>query len=136
MKKLLISVFTFIICLLADGVNAQINKREKIEAFKIAFITQRLNLSPDESQNFWPIYNQYQKEISDLIMQRRVAKNDLNSDPIEAIDEQLDIDGRIVAVRKKYRKEFTKVLSPDKINQFYTAERDFREELIKQLKNR
>lgn len=136
MKKLLPFIIAIFICLSADASFAQMHKREKIEAIKMAFITQRLSLSPEESQSFWPLYNQYQKEISDLIVQRRAAKKDPNPDPIEAIDEDLDIDGKIVAVRKKYRKEFTKVLSPDKINQFYTAERDFREELIKQLKNR
>lgn len=136
MKKLLPFIIAIYICLSADATYAQMQKREKIEAIKMAFITQRLSLSPDESQNFWPLYNQYQKEIRDLILQRRAAKNDPNPNPIEAIDEDLDIDGKIVAVRKKYRKEFTKVLSPDKINQFYIAERDFREELIKQLKKR
>ena len=136
MKKFIPVILAIFICLSADAVFAQMQKREKIEAIKMAFITQKLSLSPEESQSFWPLYNQYQKEISDLIMQRRAAKNDPNLNSIEAIDDDLDIDGKIVAVRKKYRKEFTKVLSPDKINQFYTAERDFREELIKQLKNR
>src|SRR5258708_33301992 len=34
-----------------------------LEAMKAAFITKRLNLSPEEAQLFWPIYNQYATEI-------------------------------------------------------------------------
>lgn len=136
MKKLFTLIFTIFVCLLADNLKAQVNKREKIEAIKIGFITQRLNLSPDDSQNFWPIYNQYQKEINDLILQRRASKNTQVAEAAEAFDEQIEIDERILEVRKKYRKEFSKVLSPDKINQLYIAEKDFRNELIKQLKNR
>lgn len=133
MKKLLLILLTISFCLSADITLAQNTKREKIESLKIAFITKKLDLSPEDSQIFWPVYNQYQKEIGDLILLRRAARKD--SDP-DAIDEDLDIEGKIVDVRKKYRKEFARVLSPEKINQFYQAEREFREELIKQLKSR
>lgn len=133
MKRLLLILITISFCLSAEITLAQNTKREKIESLKIAFITKKLDLSPEDSQLFWPVYNQYQREISDLIMQRRAAHKDTDAD---TIDEDLDIEGKIVDVRKKYRKEFSRVLSPEKINQFYQAEREFREELIKQLKSR
>lgn len=133
MKKILLVLLAFIFCLSAETTFSQNTKKEKIESLKIAFVTKKLDLSPEESQIFWPVYNQYQKEIGDLILQRRAARKD--SEP-DAIDEDLDIEGKIVDVRKKYRKEFSRVLSPEKINQFYQAEREFREELIKQLKSR
>ena len=133
MKKLLLVLLAFIFCLSAETTFAQNTKKEKIESLKIAFVTKKLDLSPEESQIFWPVYNQYQKEIGDLILQRRAAQKDSDTD---AVDEDLDIEGKIVDVRKKYRKEFSRVLSPEKINQFYQAEREFREELIKQLKSR
>ncbi len=34
--------------------------QSRIESQKIAFITQKLDLSPSEAQQFWPIYNEYQ----------------------------------------------------------------------------
>ena len=39
---------------------------EKVEAHKIAFITNELNLTPEESQKFWPIYNEYSAKERDL----------------------------------------------------------------------
>ena len=133
MKKLILVLLAFIFCLSAETTFAQNTKKEKIESLKIAFVTKKLDLSPEESQIFWPVYNQYQKEIGELILQRRAARKDSDTDDV---DEDLDIEGKIVDVRKKYRKEFSRVLSPEKINQFYQAEREFREELIKQLKSR
>ena len=35
----------------------------RLEALKIAYITKRLDLSPEEAQKFWPIYNQYAEEL-------------------------------------------------------------------------
>ena len=39
---------------------------ERIQALKIAFITQKLNLTTDEAQKFWPVYSQYENEIKQL----------------------------------------------------------------------
>ena len=38
------------------------NKKENIEAQKVAFITSKLNLTTEESQKFWPVYNEYESK--------------------------------------------------------------------------
>ena len=38
-------------------------QKEKIEALKMGYISKELDLSPEEAQKFWPVYNQYQKEL-------------------------------------------------------------------------
>lgn len=40
--------------------------REKIKALKVAFITERLNLSSKEAQLFWPIYNEHETNMEVL----------------------------------------------------------------------
>ncbi len=40
--------------------------RERIEAQRIAFITDQLHLTPDEAARFWPIYNEYKDGLKDL----------------------------------------------------------------------
>jgi Skp family chaperone for outer membrane proteins len=132
MKIIKLYICILLFCLSADFTFAQEHRKEKIEAIKVAFITNKLDLTTEEAQKFWPVYNQYHKELTELFELRREArKNDDNS-----LDEDLEYDIKIVAVRKKYRNEFLKVLSPEKTSHFYQAEREFREELIKQLKNR
>lgn len=42
------------------------SKREKIKTLKVAFITERLNLSTNEAQSFWPLYNDYEEKRESL----------------------------------------------------------------------
>ena len=68
MKKIVLLIcFAFIFY----NSSAQSGPREKIEAFKVAFITDQLNLSSKEAQQFWPIYNDYQKTVEKLNQQQR-----------------------------------------------------------------
>ena len=94
-------------------------QQEKIEALKVAFITKELDLTPDEAQKFWPIYNQYSKEL-------KIAAGD-KQDVIETEEKVLNL-------RKRYRDQFVKVLGPDRMNRMFKAEAGFRQLLIKSLR--
>ncbi len=99
------------------------NRGEKIEALKIAFITQKLELSSEEAQKFWPVYNQYENEMKSTFRENR------DGDVIEN-------DERLLNIRKKYRPEFVKVLGQSRMNKLFTAEKEFRGVLLQHLKNR
>lgn len=86
----------------------------RLEALKIAYLTKKLNLSTEEAQKFWPIYNQYADEI------RRVQK-DIKQNNGTVIDQ----DEKILAIRKKFNAEFQKALSTEKVNTFFRAEKEF-----------
>jgi len=112
------------------------NKIKQIEAVKIGYLTRRLDLSPEESQKFWPVYNQYQQDLQDINRQRKAARAQNGDDANKLVDDDFKYEDKILDLKKKYRYEFKKVLSPEKIKSLYFAEREFKEELIKQLKNR
>ena len=99
------------------------NGREKIQALKVAFITQKLHLTPSEAEKFWPVYNQYENEITQL----RANKRD---------GDVLDNEEKLLDIRKKYKPSFEKILGPERLNDLYNAERDFRKVLIQRLKER
>jgi hypothetical protein len=40
--------------------------RQRIESQRIAFITQRVHLTPDEATKFWPVYNEYRDALKDM----------------------------------------------------------------------
>jgi hypothetical protein len=46
-------------------------RAEKVEALKIGFLTQRLDLTTDEAKSFWPVYNKFQDEMEKIRKQRR-----------------------------------------------------------------
>jgi len=84
-----------------------------VEAYKTAFITQRLNLSTEEAQKFWPIYNSYIAEVRQVNITYHQDGNELRME-----ESRLNI-------KKKYSVEFLKAISPGKINDFFKAEKDF-----------
>ena len=111
-------------------------RHEQIEAIKVAFITNKLNLNSDEAQQFWPIYNVYQKELMELMKKRREDRQKENVDPNDRINADLAYETKMLELKKKYKKIFLKAIPPEKLIKLYQAEREFREHLIKQLNNR
>ena len=45
--------------------------KEKLETLRIAFFSERLNLSPEEAQSFWPVYNAFSEEMGKVHEERR-----------------------------------------------------------------
>lgn len=97
----------------------------KIEALKIAYLTRKLNLSTDEAQRFWPIYNQYVGEIRKTRIDARQNK-----------EGELPTEEKILNIRKKYNGEFGKALSSEKVNTFFKAEKEFGTGVQKELMER
>jgi hypothetical protein len=96
-------------------------RSEKIQALKIAFITQRLHLTSSEAEKFWPVYNEYTNEI------RSLRANNKEGDV-------LDNEQKLLDIRKKYKPFFEKIIGPQRLNDLFNAERDFRNALLKRLK--
>jgi hypothetical protein len=123
MKKLL-SVLV-ILCWLTPPAKSQPPPRSggAVEAYKIRFITQRLNLNTTEAARFWPIYELYSNEEKQAY---QVYRNDKN---------ELELQEALLNIRKKYSIEFHKAIDPGKINDFFRAETDFnimlRQEIIR-----
>lgn len=101
-------------------------EQEKIQALEIAFISRKLNLNENEAQRFWPVYNEYKRDVRQVMLAQR---NNPKRDVLE--NEQLLID-----VRKKYKERFVGVIGQPRMNKFFEAEREFRGVLLNQLKNR
>ncbi len=92
-------------------------KQQDIQALKIAFISKELELNPTEAQKFWPVYNEYEQELSTALKG--------NNDDI------IDRDEKVLNVRKKYKDRFTDILGAQRMNRMYGAEGKFRRLLIK-----
>ncbi len=68
------------------------NRKKQIEARKVAFITSELNLSPEEAQVFWPVYNQAQAERKAL-REKHKAMRDIKvkeGEPKKTLDTMTD----------------------------------------------
>ncbi|HEY8396824.1 MAG TPA: hypothetical protein VIK80_02720 [Flavihumibacter sp.] len=96
--------------------------RERLEALKIAYLTKELNLTAEEAQKFWPVYNQY-------IAEMRKLRQDTRGDEITREE-------KLLSIRKKYQSSFGKTLSPERANHFFKAEKEFYGKVQKELQQR
>jgi len=125
------------------GIAQKDNVRERIKSQRIAFITQKLALTPDEAQKFWPVYNQYSDEIDrvkkDMNKLRRSTNDNLMSmndkDIEKALEDDLQNQQKITDLQRKYQSELKKVIPARKIAQLYKAERDFKLTLLKRMRD-
>ena len=62
MRKIIIFINIVLLCVVSATAQTKDESRDKIKALKIAYITEQLNLTTEEAQKFWPIYNLYDKE--------------------------------------------------------------------------
>jgi len=133
-----LSIIILFVCSLSatESLYAQPGKAKKIDMLKIAYLTKRLDLNEDQAKQFWPVYNNYQNELGALIREKRLSSTKRTKGPDTGLDDELTFESRILNLRKHYRNEFKRILPPEKITTLFKAEREFREQLIEELKQR
>ncbi len=125
-STLLIALFVSNILLFAqDQPQPDPKVEEKIQAAEVGYIAQKLNLTTKEAQKFWPIYNEYKRDIRQALINYRK-----NHDA-----DVLDRDQKIIDIRKKYRDRFVGVIGQPRVKIFFRAEGDFRRILVNRIKN-
>lgn len=140
MKKYIILLLLSVLML---QMQAQ-RKENRVDALRIAFITKRLSLTPEEAKGFWPIYEQFKRETAELRQKYanvlKAAPEDLagksDSEAERMLAEMLNFKQAQVDLAKKYSSEFSKVISKRKLLLLYKAEEDFKKELLKKLQER
>ena len=118
--------------------------RDKIEAMKIGFITKALDLSQEEAQQFWPVYNQFEAERNVLHKEKRAHHkgmkegfDEMSDKEVEtAIEAQFDLEQRDLDLKKKYHQKLKEVLPLKKVALLYKAEKDFRMKVLKTWQDR
>ena len=145
MNKLISFKTFFIVMLLVPsfcmfGQNGEFKDKlkDKFKAQKVAYITSELELSESESQKFWPIYNSYQSEIEQLKADIDIKPSRDMSDK-EAEDMMyalLENRSKEIDVQKKYIQKMKTAISARKIAMLFKAERQFKEKVVSNMKER
>lgn len=134
----LLGFFTFSNAIIAQGNPGRERISEKIKSHKVAFISEKLNLSEEEAQRFWPIYNQYQNELmenKESIMMR--PNPDMNDAEAEKLMENfLRMREKEIQIQRHYIQKFKTAIPPRKIAMLYKADREFKEEMVSRIKDK
>ena len=123
---------------------AQVRKRshEKIRAYKIAYLTDKLNLTENEAQKFWPFYNKYSKKMMQLHREEHfnIKKTISENGGIDSLSEKKSkeilkiiqlIKQQQYETKTSFHKKISKILSFNKILKLEISEHEFNRKLMK-----
>jgi len=140
MKKL---TLTFLMmALFITGYGQEVSAREKIESARIALITDRLGLTPEQAEKFWPLYNEFKLKNESLKKEYETARAKI--DPKTATDQEkrellnlgLNLKEQKVSLEKDYSQRMLRVISAQQMMSLRKAEDDFRRMILEQLQKR
>lgn len=135
-KYLLTTMCTVLFSIfIAQAQTPNSKKFAAIENEKIAYITKEMNLSPAEAQKFFPIYNQYNKEIWEVKSARRAGSETARgaNSLTAGRRDMISYDAKEVELKKQYRKKFADVIGQSRASQFFEIEQSFTDLLIKRI---
>lgn len=109
---------------------------KRIQVVKENFIAQRLNLTQQEAKAFWPLYRKYNQELTAVKILKRENNSNATSDGADQVNRDLELETKLVDIKKQYRDEFYKILSPEKVSILYKSEVEFNNEAFRILTER
>jgi hypothetical protein len=118
------------------------DKDDKIEKLKIAFITTELNLTVEEAQKFWPIYNELENKLKELRKTFRTTEKEIKTDFEKMTNEEAKKkmaelfanEEKEIALRKEYSEKFSKVIGEKRALKLLSLEHEFKRELLEALR--
>lgn len=133
-----------------DASNRQGEKRHAMDNFtnkmkvnKIAYLTDKLDLSVEEAQKFWPIFNNYEDEMTavrEKMRPRDTTKEGFPKRPDflkmtekeaqDMINRHLKSKREIIDIQDKYSKEFKKAIPTQKIMMLFMLEKRYMSDVI------
>lgn len=136
MRAILITFLTFMLPILATAQYHGHTDHEQIESLFIGHITLELDLTPQESQLFWPIYNEYKNQSHTLRHKHRGENMQAQTDAEaqQVLDLYLDDYETRVALKRKFYKDLSEVISPLRVLKFKNAEHSFKKQMISKMK--
>jgi len=148
MKKVLFILFTILLTTSTIVAQQQMQlNRQKVKALKTAYLTEALDLKPNEAEKFWPVYNLYSGKIQKLRMQlegglqREIkfaggVENLSENDAKTLIDKSVVFEQQMTDNKIKLVEELSKIISAKKIVMLKKAEKDFNRRILQEYGKR
>ncbi|NAS11668.1 hypothetical protein [Poritiphilus flavus] len=118
--------------------------KERIKTLKVAFITERLGLTSQEAQVFWPLYNEHEEKKAALNQKERreirsklvdfegLSENEAN----KLLSQLIALEQEKHRLNVEYLRKISEAVSPKKTFLLIKAEEDFNRRLLKRIQER
>lgn len=113
--------------------------KEKMMSEKIAFLTVEMNITPEEAQAFWPVYNQVENEkdaaLGEVIKSYKALNTavEQNKDVEKCLNAYLNAQEKLRKTDSEAAEKYKAVLPVEKVAKLYVAEEKFRRQQIRKL---
>jgi len=140
--KTIITMLSFVF--LVSPLVAQKNNeaRNKIQRARIGLISERLNLTPEQAEKFWPLYRQFldQKKSIQTQFKDRLGgidpKNATEEETKKVLELRLELKQRELSLEKEYSERLLNVITSKQLVSLRQAEQEFRKKLLEMIKKR
>jgi hypothetical protein len=132
----------FAIPVIAQDSESKLDQEREIKSQRIAFFTEKIGLTPEEAQVFWPIYNDYWAKKKKIISTRKEkmtyfadqSNNMSNDEMIRYADQYISFEMALAELLDEYHIKFKKILPIEKVMKIYLADYEFKTYLLKRIR--
>ena len=113
--------------------------RQRVREEGLRIIREAMNLTDEQAEKFWPLYDKYRAEILEVedtyvellrsFLQKYYGYAVTNDDAKEYVDLYFDIQSDRLKIRKKYLRRFRRILSDIEVMRLYQIENKLRAEV-------
>lgn len=121
------------------GQGGKDDRYEQMQALQVAFVTEKLGLTPQESQKFWPIQNSFKDKERALKAEYRKDFDEENLTDKEAtvlLERRLQIEEELLELKRNYIEDLKPILTPKRILKLYSVEHEFKRKMLKGLRDK
>jgi len=126
-------------CVFGQEKDGDKKNHEKMKAKKIAYITDALELTPGESEKFWPVYHEFKKQ-HDIYYEHKHGHDKLDDiteeEAKDLLNKSILQDKKQIALKEEYNAKFLECIPAKKLVKLRGVERKFRKEVLHSLRDR
>ena len=134
-----LSIFGFALMAQGPGHMEREGMGERFKAQKVAFMTEKMDLTAEEAEKFWPVYNEFakkRKELRSKHLPNEKVENLSEEEANKLLDDMMVMKESEMVLEKSYLQKFRNILPAKKILIMHKAEREFNQHVIKKVRER
>ena len=136
-----LKIIAFLVLLLQSAVSFSQNDKDKVEALRVAFIGKKLELTTNEAEKFWPVYNEQNDKVKAARKNLRQAyKKGIETLSEKELEELLQLDIKTkqaeAELYKTYTEKIKTIIGTKKTLKLHLAEQEFKKEIIKTIQEK
>lgn len=106
---------------------------ERVRAQRIAFITDKMGLTPGEAEKFWPVIREFEEKEKAIRKKYRPFKrveDFTDAEAEEALVKRMDMEEELLGLKRDYSKKLLQVISARKLLRYHRADLEFKKLIL------